>query len=306
MKYLLILTFLVPVLQSRAQLPNYYVYLVHGYATITKPGTKPLPVKQHQLVFKNNILVLKKDAEITLVDRDANFLILNKAGTYKGDKLTENAAKKNNNGITAKYLTLLFHELLDPNEDFEKFKSENIAGVWGGVSRGHDCGNRIFPVNGLKSSTGSIIFRWHKTSPSSRYSLVIYKDEHDSTVIAVKDTLMSVNINETLHPRPGKYYWTVTSNDGACEDRVPVLFEILTPDDEQKLTGQPVINEDGKSVETQLLQIDKLDENGFIYAAMARYRNLVKANPENTSLRKSYVLFLLKYGFDEDAASAWK
>lgn len=308
MKYLIFIFLFALCLQGQAQLPDYYVYLVNGEATITKPGAKPMAVKQKQLVYKNDVIILKKATELTLADKDAGFLVLNTAGIYKASELLKKATKKNNDGITGKYLKLLFHELLDPEHDYDKFKKENIAGVWGGVSRGDDCGNRIFPVNGLITSVTSIVFRWHKTSPSSNYLLVIYDaDGKELVKMQVKDTLQPFNIAEIPNQgSTGKYRWRVTSEDGTCEDEVPIYFDILTAANEKKLAEQLISSTSNVSLEIQLQQIGKLEKNAFINMAATRYAALVKAKPGNSALLKSYVSFLLKYGFDQEAAAAWK
>ena len=306
MKYFFIFLSFALWLRSNAQLPDYYVYLVSGEATITRPGVKAVVIKQNQLVYKTDVIVLKKGAEITLVDKNSNFLVLNNAGTYKSGELIKKGIKKMNEGVTGKYLKLLFHELLDPNHDFEKFKKENIAGVWGGVDRGDGCGNLVFPVNGLKTSASSIVFRWHSTSASSNYSFVIYDGEGKELVkMNTKDTLQPVNINETLKGKTGKYFWLVKSEDGSCEDEVPIYFDIMTIENENKLVEQLIPSNDNENLEKQLQQIDKLEKNALIHAASARYEDIVKANPGNKALLKSYVVFLLKYGFDEEAGEAW-
>jgi hypothetical protein len=293
-------------LQTQAQLPDYYVYLSTGDVTIARPGTKPSAAKQSQLVYKNDVIILKKGAELTLVDKDASFLVLNTAGTYKANELTKKATKRNNDGITGKYLKLLFHELLDPNQDFEKFKKENVAGVWGGVSRSDDCGNRILPMDGFKTSGAFIVFKWRKTTPSSNYSFEIYDHENKPVnKISVKDTVLLLKINETLHNERGIYKWRIVSGDGSCEDEMPIYFEILTSENEKKLIGQLLASMSNETIEKQLQQVDKLEKNGFIDAASSRYAALVKANPEDKALMKSYVAFLLKYGFDGEAKSAW-
>jgi hypothetical protein len=307
MKHFIILIYFACCQQCLAQLPDYYVYLITGDAAIVKPGAKPIAAKQSQLVFKNDVIVLKKGAEITLVDKEASFLLLNAAGTYKASELIKKATRKTNDGITGKYLKLLFHELLDPNQDFEKFKKENIAGVWGGVSRGDDCGNRIFPINGLKTSAVSLRFKWHKTSPSSNYSFFIYDGEgKELAKMNVKDTMQFVNINETLYGKAGKYFWRVISEDGTCEDEVPIYFDILTPENEKKQADRVAVVTGNESVEVQLQQIDKLEKNAFINAASVSYAAAVKVNPDNKVLLKSYIAFLLKYGFDDEARAAWK
>lgn len=207
-------------------MPDYYVYLVSGEATIIKPGAKPMAVRQNQLVYKNDVITLIKGAELTLVDKDAAFLVLNTAGNYRSTDLARKLTKKNNEGLTTKYLKLLFHEL-DRSMIMKSLKKENIAGVWGGVSRGDDCGNRIFPVNGLQTSVTSIVFRWHKTSPSSNYLFVIYNaDGKELVKMQVKDTLQPFNIAEIPGGSSGKYRWRVMSEDGTCEDEVPAYFDI--------------------------------------------------------------------------------
>lgn len=306
MKHLLLPLLLVFYLQSQAQLPDYYIYLVKGNASITNAGKKPVMVKQKQLVFKNDVLSIGKGAELTLVDRNANYYVIKTEGSNKVSGLIRNVIAKAADGLTAKYLKLLFHELLDPNHDFDKLKKENIAGAWGGVSRGDECENRICPVNGLQTSAGTIIFRWHKTSRSSNYLLAIYdQDGGELSGIKVKDTLHSVNVAEIGKGRTGKYFWRVTSEDGICEDEIPIYFNLLTPENEKLLTEQLIGNSAGTTLEEKLQQIEKLEKNAFIDAAAARYFLLVKSNMENKALLKSYVLFLIKYGFEEEARTMW-
>lgn len=291
--------------QGRTQFPEYYVSLVTGKAILARPGNKPVTLKQKELVYTKDNIVLERGTEVTLVDKAGNYLVLNTAGTYRNSDLAKMAVTKNE-GITKKFLELAFHEFLDPHHDFEKFKKENAAGVSGGVSRGDDCANRIFPVNGLKTSATSIVFKWHKTSPSSGYTFFIYDEQGKELVkVNVKDTLRPVNLNEITQGKPGKYFWRVISEDGTCEDEVPIYFDLLTPEKEREMTTQ-LTTAENESLEMQLKQIDQLEKNAFIAAASARYAALVKANPENSPLLKSYVSFLLKYGFDDEAAAAWK
>ena len=39
---------------------------------------------------------------------------------------------------------------------------------------------------------------------------------------------------------------------------------------------------------------------------MKYYKTIVQNNPDDDPLLKSYVLFLLKYGFNDEANAAWK
>jgi len=291
---------------SHCQLPDYYVYLVTGDVTITKPGKAPLAVKQKDLIFKNDILTLKKGTSVTLVDKDASFVVLNAPASWTGSDIVKKGTKKPNDGVTGKYLQLLYHELLDPTHDFDKFKKENIAGVRGGVSRGDECNNRIFPINGLKTSNNIMAFKWHKTSSSSNYSLFIY-DAQGTALLQQKctDTVVVVDLKEKIQAKPAKYFWRVMSSDGVCEDEIPIYFDLLTPENESK-QAEAIGGIADQNIEIQLQQIDKLEKNGFIPFASKSYATIVKENPDNKALRKSYVAFLLTYGFDEEARSAWK
>ncbi|MFI5130687.1 MAG: hypothetical protein ACHQFX_11875, partial [Chitinophagales bacterium] len=306
MKYIPAILFLFLGQQIKAQeFPSYYVFQYKGEANLAKPGVKPVAVRQGQYIFKKDTIILKKGAEVTLADKDAGFLLLNVARRYLYSDLVRMKSKKGNDNITAKYLQLLFHELIDPGPNFEKFKRQHIAGVSGGVSRGDDCRNRIFPVNGLQTSATAIVFKWHKTSPSSNYTLSFYdSDKKDLANINVKDTVQAVNLTEILKRNTGKYFWQVASEDGICEDEIPFFFDLMTAADEKKQAEQ-LLTSGGESIEVRLQQIDKLEKNAFINIAAARYATLVKDNPGNKPLLKSYVVFLLKYGFEEEAKAAW-
>ncbi|MBL7737602.1 MAG: hypothetical protein JNK14_00155 [Chitinophagaceae bacterium] len=307
MKNVLTLLLCILYVKGIAQSPDYCIYLVSGEVLIAGKGKKPVTAKPRQLVYNTDSFTLKKGAEITLVDMNGGFFVLNSAVTRKPLKgLLAGSTPKTKDGITTKYLKLLFHELLDPHHDFEKLKKENIAGVWGGVSRGDECGNRIFPVNGLQTSVRSITFKWHKTSPSSRYIFVIYDGRGKEFFKTTgKDTVIMLNTSETMKGVTGKYFWRVTSEDGDCEDEVPIYFTLLTQEEERSQAGILTADVTGESLESKMQQIDRLERNAFIHLAADRYDKIVNQNPGNQTLLKSYVLFLLKYGFEEEAKAAW-
>jgi hypothetical protein len=282
------------------------VYLVSGNVTIDSAG-KQKTVKQKQLLFKKDILSLKKGAEITLVNKDEKFFKIKIAGSKEVSRYIEDTRPATGDGATAKYVKFIFSELFDPSHDFEKFKKKNIAGIRGGVSRGDDCNNRVLPVDGFKTSGISIAFKWRKTSPSSNYGLEVYDGENKPLdTIYVKDTVVTLKINETMNGKPGIYKWRVISGYDTCEDERPIYFEVLTLESEQKLIEQLIAAIGNDSWEKQFQQVDKLEKNGLIDAASSRYAALVKANADDKTLLKSYIAFLLKYGFEEEARAAWK
>jgi hypothetical protein len=288
------------------QLPDYYVFLVKGDVTVTKPGIKPVPVKQNSFIYKADIINLKNGAEITLADKDQNFFVLRSPGIYEA----KNVAKTKPDhipGITQTYLKLVWNELLNPNHDFTKFTNDNIAGVYGGVSRGDLCNNLIFPVKGLRTSADSLHFKWHQTSPASNYALIIYNSEGKEIVnMPVKDTQKTLHIIQALHSVTGDYYWLVKGENAACEDEEPVYFELMTHENEQKLISSLLPGNRYEDLAGQLQAINKLEKNAMIPAASAYYSTLVNDNPGNEALLKSYIAFLLKYSFDEKAYNMWQ
>jgi hypothetical protein len=306
MKYLTSFSFMLCSFVSISQiLPEYCVYLVKGNVTINTAGLKPQKINQNEYLFNNQVLSVGKSSEITLINKDAKLLVLNKEGSVKVSEL----AKKFSNSspsITKTYLNLVFHELLDPKYDYTKFKQKNLGGIRGGVSRGGSCDNLIFPTNNLKTSGESIHFKWHPTSPSSEYTFFIYDLTGNEIVnMPVKDTQQTMNIRQALQGKTGKYYWMVKGKGSDCEDQ-PLSFEIMNKEDEQQIIQSLIVIKGEADLLNQLQIVDELEKNNWIYAASAYYSTIVKANSDNYPLLKSYVLFLLKYGFDDEADTTWK
>jgi len=294
---------------SYAQFPDYYVYLVKGAVTVRRTGANPVQIKQHDLIYDDDEVALTRGAEVTLVDKDANFILLKSPPqSYKASTLTKVSSRRKTDDITAKYLKLLWSELLDPNEDYTKFREENLTVLAGSVSRGNsNCGNLIFPVNGLKTSEDTIHFTWLQTSPSSSYTLFIYDGEGKEVIkMHVKDTQSLIVKRQISEAKPGKYYWIVKSNDGTCEDEIPPYFELMTRENEDKLVTSLIANNGDTVLESRLQIIDKLEKKALIYPILHYYANLVNNNPNDIALRKSYVLFLLKYGFNKEALHEWQ
>src|SRR6476659_8098764 len=121
MKNVLIFLLFATSLYCKGQSPDYYVYLVKGNVTVTRPRSKPIPVKQNNFIYKADIISLKNGAEITLVDKDQKFFVINSPGNHDLQDLTKNSSAQNSSGVTQKYLKLLWNELLKPDYDYTKF-----------------------------------------------------------------------------------------------------------------------------------------------------------------------------------------
>ena len=287
------------------QLPDYCVYLVKGTVTITRDNAKPVQVKQKDLIYKNELLVLGKNSEITLINKDDRLLVWNTAGAINVNDLAQKFTTSSPS-VTKGYLNLAFHELLDPDYDYSNFKQHNVGGTKGGVSRGKECITLIFPVNDLKTSEDSIRFKWHGSSPLNDYTLVIYDSSSNEIIkTEAKDTQKTINIRDVLHGNKGKYHWLVKEKNQGCT-AAPISFEIMTKENEEKLFPAMNTQNGNKNILSRLEIVDELEKEKWIYTAMKYYGAIVHDNPGNSPLAKSYVLFLLKYGFEDEAKKEWK
>ncbi len=185
MKSLLFTTFILACeICNSQQLPDYCVYLVKGEVTVAKGNSKPVRLKQNQFLYKNEIILLSKNAELTLINKNDRLLVLNTGGPVKVNDLD----KKFNSSlpsVTKSFAHLVYHELIDPDYDYTSFKQNNVGGVKGGVSRGGDCNNLIFPIKDLKTAEDSVRFKWHATSPSNDYTFFIY-DTSASAILSYR------------------------------------------------------------------------------------------------------------------------
>ncbi len=304
-KKILTLLFLIICFKSNSQVHDYYVFLVKGDVFVPGPNGNPLSIKQNSFLDNGQLVTLKKDAEITLAGKNQECYVLKLPGVYKLKDLKQGKTDPVS-GVTRTYLKLIWNELFHPHDDFKTFAKDNTATAYGGVSRSLECNNLIFPVPDLKTSADSLHFTWHQTSPSSNYKLVVYDNQRKEVVNRpVKDTQQVLDLTQNIHA-PGNYYWLVKAEDGTCEDEVPVVFELLTKENEQQLISSILSGNNGDDLPGQLQAIYKLEKNGLIPAASEYYSKLVDAYPGNEVLLKSYVLFLLKYGYYESAEAEWR
>lgn len=305
MKAINLLSLLLVCNMVQAQFPEYHVFLVSGSVESNRPGAKPVALKQNAFIFKDQVIILKDKAELTLSDKNKNFYVLRTPGTYKAKDLPK-IVNYRVPGVTEKYLTLVWNELFNTHHDYSKFTKSNVAGVYGGVSRGSDCNNLLFPIADLKTSEDSLHFNWLKTSMEADYTFSLYNQEGKEMLTqSVADTQLILGLKTKLDLQPGTYYWKVKSANGKCEDDVPVSFEIITGENEKKAAGLIVNGNIDDNLPAQLASIDKLEKAGLISAAAKHFEELIKNNKDDKALLKSYVLFLGKYKYNGKAETIW-
>ena len=291
---------------AEAQFPEYHVFLVSGNVKISKPGAKPVAIKQNGFVFKDQVITITEKSELTLSDKNRNFYVLKTPGVYKAKDLS----KVNNYrvpGVTEKYLTLVWNELFNTHHDYSKFTKTNIAGVYGGVSRGSDCNNLLFPVADLKTAEDSLHFTWRSTSTNKEYTFSLYNQKGTEIINRiVSDTSLTLSLKQKLGLEPGSYYWKIKSLNGLCEDDVPVSFEIISRDNQKKAMDLIANGNEGDNVPSQLATIDKLEKAGMVPAARRYFQSVLASNTDDKALVKSYILFLLKYHYSQEAQTLWQ
>lgn len=303
MKY----TILLLLICSRAtaqKLPDYIVYLVKGEVTARGKNEAPVPLKQNQFIYSSQTILVTKGAEITLSNKEGASFVLNSPGTYPVRLLAGKKSPPVDN-LTQKYLYLLYHDLLDPGHDYNKFKKQNVGGVWGGVNRSGECGNLLFPVQGARTSDNTLFFKWRKTNALNNYVLKIYSDEAKEVIsLPVKDTSYALDLANFTTMAKGKYYWRIQSEASACEDETPFAFELITREEEEQIIGG--LEKAGTDLSQKFAIVNKLENFGLVTAARKYLWSIVNNNDGNRTLAKTYSWFLLKYGLEQEAAEAWE
>ena len=262
MKKIFALLLFIISLQSHSQVHDYYVFLVKGEALVSNSGGNLVSVKQNSFLDNSQQVTIRKGAEVTLAGKEQEYYVLNSPGVYKLKDLHKEKPDPIS-GVTKTYLKLVWNELFHPHDDFKTFTNNNNAMAYGGVSRGFECNNLIFPIPDLKTSVDSLHFIWHQTSPSSSYTLMIYDSQGKEIVnVPVKDTQKTISFTKELHSIPGNYYWLVKGDGSGCEDDVPVVFELFSKENEQKLISTILKGNSNADLPGQLLAINKLEKNG--------------------------------------------
>ena len=285
----------------RAQSPVYCVYLFSGDVTIRSGNTTAEKIKQNQFLFSNQLLKIGSNAQVTLVSKDARYIVLKTAGEFNTNDLGK-ILNNNPPGVTKKYLGLLWDQLSAPDNNYSVFKKKNAGGVSAGVERGDEWENLIFPVVNLRSSQDSIAFKWYQTGSTVEYIFSIYDDQLTELLkINVKDTQQLLNLKDLLKGKTGNYFWNVKSTDAQGCEHDPIPFTLVSKEGEEDAVRPLLALLPSNDLFGQLDIIDKLEQNKWIYRASGYYAKLVQENPDNVFLCKSYIVFLLKYGFEKEA-----
>ena len=303
MRILPILLLIIITTKVSAQEPEYYSYLVKGQVQYKKAKAKPSRLPPKTLLYSEDAIILPKgkNAEVTLVDKKSNYIIISTPGTYKVADLPQKAHKEPES-ITGKYFHMVWEELFQPQKDFSKFKKRNLPGITGGVSRG-DCDVLKGPFNESVLSNSDITFTWRNFSADALYSFVL-SDEKNNEVLRVKvrDTQLILNSAAWLTGPRNHYYWKVTASNSSCT--------AFPSNDLWLWSGKEIIqrvNEIKASVsnsgDTSLyhIQIAELLERENMFDEARKYYLSALDQTSDQVLKNAYAAFLLRMDKENEA-----
>ena len=282
------------------QMPEYYSYLVKGQVQYKKAKAKPLTLAPKTLLFREDVIILPKGkkAELTLVDKNSNYIVISNPGNYKVSELTQKPHQESES-ITAKYFHLVWEELFQPKKDFATFKKRNLAVVSGGVSRG-DCDVLKAPFNETKVSSGDVLFTWKNFSSDPLYTFVLSDDRNNEVLrLKLRDTQLILNSTSFIKDR---YYWKVISPSSNCTAFPNYEIHFWS----SKHIAQRV--EEVKSLvkntgDTTLyhLQVAELLEYENMFDEVNKYYQSVIDQSNDPVLRAAYASFLLRMKKEKEA-----
>jgi len=289
------------------QMPEYYSYLVKGQVQYKRAKAKPLTLAPKTLLFREDVIILPKGkkAELTLVDKNSNYIVLSNPGTYKVAELPQKPHQESES-ITAKYFHLVWEELFQPKKDFATFKKRNLAVVSGGVSRG-DCDVLKTPRNETIVGNTDLVFAWKNFSADPIYTFILSDEKNNEVLhLKVRDTQLILNTASWLISPKNGYYWKVLSTNSSCT---------AFPTHELRLwSGKEIsqrVNEIKSSVkntgDTSLyhLQVAELLEKENMFDEVNKYYKAVIDQSTDQVLRTSYAAFLLRMDKEKEAEKVY-
>lgn len=261
MNYFLSIIFTVLAFQTDAQLPIYYAELVKGSINVDKK-----PLKSRSLLYSNDVITVGNNhSEVTLVNAEAEYVVLSRKGKYKVSDLDNMKVKAP--GITEKYFHLVWEELFQPHKDFSKYTISNM-GTWGGVTRG-SCSIGKFPFHNMILKDSVLLFKWDSVPNAKAYRFTI-KNENKSDILrlVVQNTQISVDMSLYLQTNQF-YYWNVESEPTRCKQFPDYKISVVTSTQYQSMINQ-VLGSINKSDKYELTAAELLNDLG-LYEAAAEY-----------------------------------
>lgn len=294
---LYILAFIISA-QSIAQNPLFVVYSKKGNPEyIFNNQTKSIITGTQ--INSNSLIKLNNNESVVLVCENYKTIILNKAGSYNANQITENC-KKQNKDLTSSYFKYIWEEFshphTTPDENHKKFMKTT-----GAVSRGcYD--STILPIiDSIKIVKNKFHwfqwnFVWMEPEGKPELKLQVFDDRLfgrkiiDSTV-----QFPEMDLSKLFKNLPtGDYYWLLTQNPTKpCERNYVGIYSEKEFDTVMAEIKSKVLSYDDASENFMTGYL--LEQKNFLLEAQEYYKKAVKLNPNNTLYSNRLKVFLKNY-----------
>lgn len=255
-----------------AQFPAFFIDLYFGDVQVIKPGKKATPVKSRMFLYPEDILLIKNEGgNATLVNKDYQYTVLSKKGSYKLSEISKLPVSKPK-GITQKYFELLWEELLNPGSISRDEKVKKIAGSWGGIIRGI-CNLKETPEENTVSAENWITFNWPSFDGTTKYRFSIFdKNSEMLYQFIIRDTTITINRKNFVKESVNTFYWQAESEEAPDNKTCKNKLNWLTPEEYRKQSELLIKSIQGNYNLNYNLEVsNKLFENGFYKLALGYF-----------------------------------
>jgi hypothetical protein len=257
-------------------LPQCYVYTITGDAFIFDKKEK-IRLVQGKVIFKEDIIGVNESCSLTLLDQNNKFIIVNQPGkyTYKDLQKTLNVKPT---GITQKFFTFIWEDLLKPNHENIPVSSKVVGGVVGGAKRGLCDPDMLEPLDNSKISKDTILFSWSRLPNANSYQVILEDSDGNEFInMIVRDTSFEILTRNLLRGEAASYSWKIVGMDRHPND-CKYSFTVVTLSEKQKNIDLLVnkIKNDNDDFLYYLKISDTLVKNGW-YEEAVQYYNKAKA-----------------------------
>ncbi len=206
------------------------VFKVKGTA-YCKQSNVLKPLSKGTFIPKSSNLILAESAEITAIDSKGEAFKIDKAGEYKFSKILQHKAIKNAQGLTTKYLKLIWDELT---------KKGSGKTIIGGVYRGDIL--MEFPIDSTKTASSKLSFSWKKQNEDANYFIFIRNIETDEVYkFSTNGTTLTLYKDNPIFYEGDDYEWSVSTEEFPNLKNIPFYSFTLIERSEYKALKQEFI-----------------------------------------------------------------
>lgn len=261
-------------------------------------GSKPISMYPGLALEKTGKVHCKGQGSAKLLYKGTTILV---TGTKMRDvqELVKASASASQMSFTGRFFNFVT-ESVKEGESQEKLKKHHgryMSKTSGGIEGFAKDSLAIVP---LAIATGTlpattVIFKWRSAPGEGPYNFRLLEPEGRQVAqLFVRDTFVTLDLNELALVIFAEYKWNVTRGDSAKSVSVP--FKIC-PDKAKEVQSE--ISKDpyfqsADPEEQQLMLAISLEEEECFYSANNTYAHLLATDPDNVLLRRMYTTFLAR------------